>query len=924
MKALRNLTKILAVVMVMTLVLSFVACKGSLKLEAFTVDRSSVKTVYYIGEEIDFSGIRATVRYSDESLNKEYTYADLTITYDPDITATVGQKTVKVSFMDPNLDVEQSTTVTVTVKEDPNAVKHVSYRIDTTALTTNYVIGDTVDFSGIKVYEKFSNNTETEITDLSLLTYDVDLTTLTASAGNKIVKVKYNGEDAGTITVKVADPEVEKNDIVSTVLGGEYKTNYEVDEEIDLTGLTVTLTYEDGTVVVITHEDITAQEVDMSTAGKKDVVISFMDTENNEEDFASFSITVVKKDVVVHFEKPSDLSAFDSDNRVAGTHSYGQAGFSGEFAVGNKLYVIGDDNAFVMIPNIAVDDNGVDKDLEKFFADVDIYVYNGTEYVLAEKTAQNATNYTYTLDGETVVTVDTYNGEYLFAKPFDKVKISVKPSTEYYKNAEELNPVVLEAKVIDAYNVYEANELSIIDNSGRQSWVDFKTELGLNGIYPAGIVLHTDISVKYTDVPADFFYKSTETVQYRNTLTGEIKEYSNTAGMNYLVDGTNIYERISTDDFTIQGNFFTISVSDFPIVASPSIFGANAEKDYGNDYSNAALFRFASITDAWIDSSLVPNKGNVTIDNLALIGNAGRDNWVVEKVKGESVTSNTELVTAGGLIMVKSSLHAITTLDNVINNSFFITYFPDYQGAMYVNNSKSYDSYQNAAFVWGDSYFEINDSFINGTGGPAIISQSVRLSDNGLYYNPTTHVNNTKIDTALTGNEIWFKAVGATGIIGQVQANGAALSAGGLGNWCDSSNSNKMTIKAALMNNSSNAADALTDVYVQGGVYTDGDGIDRFVSSETWMQIMTHPAFAQGAAFIVVYDAAGNAHVLYATNDGLFDLNNRAFNETSVGTDMYAYSGEGYNHALIYQAFTTADEITLYQGGLAVLFEFFH
>ena len=73
MKALRNLTKILAVVMVMTLVLSFVACKGSLELEAFTVDRSSVKTVYYIGEEIDFSGIRATVRYSDETLNKEYT-----------------------------------------------------------------------------------------------------------------------------------------------------------------------------------------------------------------------------------------------------------------------------------------------------------------------------------------------------------------------------------------------------------------------------------------------------------------------------------------------------------------------------------------------------------------------------------------------------------------------------------------------------------------------------------------------------------------------------------------------------------------------------------------------------------------------------------------------------------------------------------
>ncbi|MBR4973777.1 MAG: hypothetical protein IKY45_04880, partial [Clostridia bacterium] len=215
---------------------------------------------------------------------------------------------------------------------------------------------------------------------------------------------------------------------------------------------------------------------------------------------------------------------------------YGQSGFAGEFAVGGQLYVIGDDNAFVMLPSLAVDDNGVDKDLEKFYQDVEIYVFVDGEYVLAEKSAINATNYTYTLDTETVVTVDTYNGEYLFAKPFDKVKISVKPSVAYYKNAETLNPVVLEAKVIDAYNVYTADELSIIDNSGRQGWVDLKTELGLNGIYPAGIVLHNDIAIKYTNVPADFFYQSEDEVQYRNTITGEIKSYSDVAGMRYLVD----------------------------------------------------------------------------------------------------------------------------------------------------------------------------------------------------------------------------------------------------------------------------------------------------------------------------------------------------------------------------------------------------
>lgn len=931
MKTLRNLAKILAVVMIFSLVLSFAACKGQLQLEAFTVDRATVKTVYYVGEELDFSGIKATVRYNDDSLNTEYTFADLTLTYDADITATVGQKSVKVSFLDPHLDVEQSTTVLITVKEDPNAVKHLSYRIDVSGVVTAYVIGDTVDFSAIKVYEKFSNNTELEVTDLSLLTYDVALDSLTATAGNKVVRVKYNGEDAGTITVKVADPEVEKNDVVSAVIGGEFKTSYEVGDTVDLTGMTVTVTYEEGEVIVLTHESLTAHAVDMSTAGKKDVVISFNDPINNEEDFVSFDITVVKRDVVTHFEKPSDLSAFDSDNRVAGTHTYGQSGFAGEFAVGGQLYVIGDDNAFVMLPGLAVDDNGVDKDLEKFYQDVEIYVFVDGEYVLAEKSAINATNYTYTLDGETVATVDTYNGEYLFAKPFDKVKISVKPSVAYYKNAETLNPVVLEAKVIDAYNVYTADELSIIDNSGRQGWVDLKTELGLNSLSPAGIVLHNDIAIKYTNVPADFFYQSTETVVYRNTVTGEIKEYANVAGMNYLVDGISIYERIGTADFVIQGNFFTISVSDFPLVASPSIFGENSEKDYGSDYSNASLFRFATIVDAWIDSADVPVKSSVTIDNLALIGNAGRDNWVVEKVHGENINSSVpELVTAGGLIMLKSSLHSTVTLNNVINNSFFISYFPDYQGAMFANNCKAYDSYQNAAFVWADSYFELNDCFINGTGGPVIIAQSVQPDSQGPHYSPKVFVNNTVTETHVTGQEIWFDSIGATTIVGDIKALGAGLEQliNGAGQLMGVNNlhasfvdsEGKMNIVGALMSNANNATEALTDIAVQGSILTDGTGLNRWYEGELadpawqalYMAMVTVKPELAGAPILVAYDQNGAPQVLIFNGTGFMDMNGNV-----IGTDIAT-------QAAIIQTFATADEVVLFQGGLAVLFELYH
>ena len=159
MKAPRTTTtKLLLIATVVCLVLSIASCGllgGSLELKSFTVDRSTVKTVYIVGDEIDFSGIKATAVYTDESLNKVYTFDELTITYDEDITATPGQKTVKVSFLDPNLNVTQETTVQITVNEDPFAVKHASYRIDASAVKTGYNIGETIDFSGIKLYERF-------------------------------------------------------------------------------------------------------------------------------------------------------------------------------------------------------------------------------------------------------------------------------------------------------------------------------------------------------------------------------------------------------------------------------------------------------------------------------------------------------------------------------------------------------------------------------------------------------------------------------------------------------------------------------------------------------------------------------------------------------------------------------------------------
>ena len=222
MKKNQMFLRLIAVLAMLAMVFCFAGCDneegvgGALKLLSFTVDRTSIKTNYLVGEEIDFSGIRATAKYSDESLNKVYTFQELTITYEENITATVGEKEILVSFDDPNLKVKQEAKVTIKVTQEP-------------------------------------------VTDVM--------------------------------------------------------------------------------------------------------------------------------QIVVQFEKPSTLTSFDSDNRAAGTAQYGEAAFPGQFAVGGKTYIIGNENEFRFNPALAVlDENDDVVDLERFYANVEISLEKDGSYVKLTKT----------------------------------------------------------------------------------------------------------------------------------------------------------------------------------------------------------------------------------------------------------------------------------------------------------------------------------------------------------------------------------------------------------------------------------------------------------------------------------------------------------------------------------------------------------
>ena len=809
----KNSTRLLATILMLVMMFSFVACDffgnmgGSLKLESFIIDPNSYKAEYTVGEAVDLSGIKAIVKYNDETLNKTYTYADLTFSDIKDITETEGEKEITVSFMDPNFkNVKQEVKITIkVVKGTPE--------VTTPEVTTPEV-------------------TTPEVTTPEVTTPEVT-------------------------TPEVTTPEVTTPEVTTPEVTTPEVTTPEV-----------------TTPEVTTPEETTPEEIELEIIG---------------------------------FDTPSTLVHFAAANKNAGTLNYGQSGFSGQFAVGNQVYVIGTQGEFKFNPTVEILNFNTDEETttKEFYADVIISIKKDGKYVELAKASKGGNTVEYYDGSVLMATVNTYKGIYQFSSDAanKEVKISVAPSEAYYYVYEEdFPPIVLEAKVINAYNVYEAWQLAAVDNYN-DAWTDFKIAHGIADLAVSGVVLHKDITLTANDVPESFFYTTTAPVVYYkyNDEGVLVPEVTIPEGTKYLVDGSFIYERDGGAEFAIEGNFFTLSAKNFPLVPSPAVFGKDSGKDYESDFSNAALFRFHSTEDAVT---------NITLNNMAIIGNSARDNLV------DGMES---LASAGGLIFFKSSIYTKTEMNNVIGNSFFITYFTENTTTLTVTNSKCYDSYQNAAFVWGDSTFNLINSYVNGCGGPAIIAQSVWDED----HHPTVNVTGSELDTILSGKEIWFTAVNANAIVDSIKQLGMGMQANGLGTFVDQDG--KMNIMGAIMAKGSNATDIVTGIGAQGSIFIGGDGIDRTQSAENvnWAIIKGVSDYAEQASgtmppFFTVCDASGAAYSFYF--DGTtFIVPMGATPDTHVPLDPN-------NAALapLFAALMQADKITLTQGGLSVVFEYYH
>ena len=215
-----------------------------------TVKTQPGKTEYWIGEELDTTGLTLTATYSDgstQTVSSGFTASGFS-------SATAGSKTVTVTYNG------KSATFTVTVKT-PTITGIV---IKTQPTKTEYWIGEELDTTGLTLTATYSDGS-TQTVSSGFTTSGFSNTT----AGSKTVTVTYNGKTA-TFTVTVKTPTVTG----ITIKTQPTKMEYWIGEELDTTGLTLTATYSDGSTQTVSN-GFTTSAFSSATAGSKTVTVTY-------------------------------------------------------------------------------------------------------------------------------------------------------------------------------------------------------------------------------------------------------------------------------------------------------------------------------------------------------------------------------------------------------------------------------------------------------------------------------------------------------------------------------------------------------------------------------------------------------------------------------------------------------------------------
>ena len=507
---------------------------------------------------------------------------------------------------------------------------------------------------------------------------------------------------------------------------GTLTTTVEVGDELDFSRVVIRVTYSDKTYEdVAKNDDMTFSQVDTSTVGEKNLVITYLDLET------TVKITVVNNIeetyTVIGFEMPESFNIYvNNSKKVVDNPATSEDESENYYKLANQTYKVGDDNNFVFKPIItALNDRDEVVTLNTLACDYSVAVLEDSEYRnLTETEISNTVN----------IDESNFAFDFVSSAVGNKYKITITPQDE------TLDALSFEIEVVDGYNVHNVKELSVLDNNQATAsmWQKFKQQNNIpSNVDSSAIILHNNMQITMQDIPSAYIYNQGDadaTEQMIGTLRDRKSIYTHNTP-----EGTT---------FTLYGNYFQIDATQIALVPIAELKNQNPDR---SNFGHSALISFGG------DNNYAPTtvQGNVVVDTVKFMGNSSRSE---------------DTANAGGLIMTLNASNKIT-INNVISrawNTHFISTTNrgngDWETTSIIQNSKFYDSFSNMLYYYGVKNNYIINSVLSGSGGPMIYLVHVQPGTNTTTRYANMEIVNSKITALVQGTEAWFAYNTATSI----------------------------------------------------------------------------------------------------------------------------------------------------------------
>ena len=240
-----------------------------------SIAATKTKTNYNVGDELNTDDITVTATYNDGTTK---TVTGFTTNVADINMSSAGKKTLTASYTENGVTKTADIEITVTA---------VMQSISATKTKTDYYVGDELDTDDITVTAIYNDGSSKTVTGFTTNAADIDMST----AGTQTLTVSY--VEAGvtkTADIEISVTEAPVQKALSSITAEKTKTNYNVGDELSIDDITVTAHYTDNSSKEVTGFTTNAADINMSSAGKKTLTVSY--TEEGVTKTADIEINV--------------------------------------------------------------------------------------------------------------------------------------------------------------------------------------------------------------------------------------------------------------------------------------------------------------------------------------------------------------------------------------------------------------------------------------------------------------------------------------------------------------------------------------------------------------------------------------------------------------------------------------------------------